>query len=144
MRRLAALAVMAGVALFGCSNPGLPGDAGDAQKWSGVLVEALKPIGHVEEMADVKYTPQGELVTDQVWLDGTLWTDSDDPAVNQQVLDDAGRAIAEAFAENPAEKSWVRVRVASRSGDAYEMGDHLGVATVTLDTLADHYGIPRR
>lgn len=143
MKRLAAVMVAASLSLFGCS--GVSGDEADTEKWTAVLVDALETVDNVEEMADVSYSPQGVFTTDQVWLNGKLMVNSDDTAVVQKVLDDAGRAIAEAFAENTVEKSWVRISAITASNKRVNIQDVIGEDnTVTLDTLAEHYGIPRR
>lgn len=141
MRRALSVALIATLGLFGCA---VPEEAADSERWSKVLTDAVAPIQHVEKTVDLGYSLQGPFGADSAWLNGTLWTDTDDPEINRAVLDEAGRAIAESFAQNPAKKSWVKVAVASKSGTPYELHDLLDKSTVTLDDLAAHYGIPRR
>ena len=112
MRRALSVALIATLGLFGCA---VPEEAADSERWSKVLTDAVAPIQHVEKTVDLGYSLQGPFGADSAWLNGTLWTDTDDPEINRAVLDEAGRAIAESFAQNPAKKSWVKVAVASKS-----------------------------
>lgn len=128
--------------IFGCASPS--DDVKDTAKWTQVLEDSLSPLDHVAELTEVSYSLQGMFVHDSVWLSGTVWSDSSDAAVNEALIDDVGRAIASSFAENAAQKSWVKVKVVGADGASYQLRDIVGSTTVTLDDLAEHYDIPRR
>lgn len=142
MRTPLVLALIAALGLFGCSSE--PDEVRDASRWTEALVEAIEPLPHVAELQDVSYAMQGPIKHTQAWVSGSVWSDSDDDAVNRQLLDEVGRAVATALAENPVEDSWVSISVVGASGKGYDLA-LLGLPeTPTLDDLAQHYSIPRQ
>lgn len=142
MRRQIAVGLAATLALFGCG--GVPDEAKDSERWTTALQEAIEPLPHVANLVDVGYSLQGPFNSNQAWIGGAVWSDTDDETVNLTLLDDVGRAVANAMAENPIADSWVRIKVVSASGDGLELSELGLTGTVTLDDLAAHYDIPRQ
>lgn len=144
MRITLVLALATTLAVFGCGKQ--PDVVADQARWTTALEAAMKPIAERPEVRDVdevKYSMQGPFSASTAWITGRIWSTTDDPATNKALLEDAGRAVVEALADNPVKDSWVKIQVVTTSNDPVTWND-LGLgAAPTLDDVAAHLGIPR-
>lgn len=143
MRRLTALLLSVAVfGLFGCGGPKpepLGIDEGQRR-----LEAALQDIPHVESLHEVKYSMQGAFVNDSAWMTATLHTDSEDDAINHEVLRTAARRIVEAMHDNFPKRSALRLTAVTPEGRWVRLSDAgMRSAVPTLDEAAEHLGIPR-
>lgn len=117
----------------------------DTERWNSALRTEIEKLDHVEQIKTASYYLSGSIVHDTATAHVELYTDSNDPEVNIQVLNDAGRAIAVAMEGNPAgEKSWVRLEVGPADlSQGYRLSSHtdIGAGSVTFDRLADYYDV---
>lgn len=141
MRKLTALVLTVTLfGLFGCSPRPDPISVDEGQRR---LEAALSDLPHVSEVHGVKYSMQGPFNPDTAWLSGTLRSDSEDDAVNHEILREAGRRIVEAMHDNFPKRSWVRVEVVRPSGTTVSYLDAGFPASPSLDDVAEHLDIPR-
>lgn len=130
--------------ILGLAGCGSSEEKRSNEEWNQLLIDALEPLDHVEELTDFSYEMQGVLGRkDSAWIFGTVKSDTDDVATNEALLDDVGKTIAIVHRNNPSERSRVRVRVLSPSNMPYELRDRVDHTAVTIDDLADLYGVER-
>ncbi|MDO5736569.1 MAG: hypothetical protein Q4P15_08845 [Propionibacteriaceae bacterium] len=143
MQRRTVLGAVAGViALSGCGSSG--GKHTD-EEWNQLLIDALEPLAPAVELTDFSYSMQGVLGRkDSAWISGVVMSDTDADAINEALLDDVGRTIATVHRNNPAKRSRVTVYVLSPSRmSSYKFQDKLDKGVVTIDDLAELYGVDR-
>lgn len=134
----------AAVGIFGLTGCGSPGEQHTDDEWTQLLVDALEPLAHVKELTDFSYEMQGVLGRkDGAWISGIVESDTDDIATNEALLDDVGRTVATVHRDNRAKRSWVKVYVLSPSNVPFKLRDRVGPAVVTIDDLAEFYGVDR-
>lgn len=127
--------------LFGC---GRSGPRRSDSEWNQLLVEELQPLPHVAELSKFGYSMQGVLGRkNSAWISGIVRSDTDDERTNRELLEEVGRRIVTVHRDNPVKESWVKVYVSSPSRVAYEFKDLVGHTWVTLEDLAERYGIDR-
>lgn len=141
MRKLTALVLTFTVlGLFGCSPKPEPLDVAEGQRR---LEAALSDLPHVTRAEGVQYTMQGAFRPDSAWMKATLRSDSDDDAVNHEILREAARRIVEAMHDNHPKHSSVNIEVVRPDGRAVRYIDAGFPASPSLDELAEHLDVPR-
>ena len=124
------------VAIFGLAGCGTSGEEHTNEEWNQLLVDALGPLDHADELTDFSYSMQGVLGRlDSAWISGIVISDTDDVATNEALLDEVGRTIATVHRKNPAKRSRVTVHVLSPSRMSYKFRDKVAPGVVTLDDL---------
>ncbi len=142
MRIPTVLLLAATLLFFGCT--GVPEEAEDSKRWTAALVEKIQSLPHVDRLQDVQYSLQGAFNHNQAWISGTVHSDSNDDTTNLKLIDEVGRGVATALADNPIEDSWVKIEVVGSQGRGYGLDD-VGLPTApTLDDLAKRYNIVRK
>jgi hypothetical protein len=142
MRKLTSLVLtLAVVGLFGCTGP--EPDPIDADEGQRRLEAALTGIPHVTRVSDVKYELQRPFQEAVHVMAGTLHSDSEDADVNREILEEAGRRIAETMQDNFPKKSTVSIWVLSPDEAPHRFRELGMPASPTLDELADHFDVPR-
>ncbi len=125
--------------LFGCSK----GEELSESEWNERLKDALEKLDFVRDLSDVTYTRVGMFLSQAAWISGWIVVDAADEAEVRRCLDVVGRTIVEVHRTNFVSDSSIRIKVARENHDAQTFQDVLGMTSVTLEDLAEHYGIPR-
>lgn len=108
-------------------------------EWNQRLITALDPLHHVVQLQDFTYVQQEETAR----IDGVVLSNTEDPETNVTLLEEVGRTIIGVHRDNHIRHSQVGVHVRTPGGDVYEFKRLMAPDVVSLEHLADHYGLPR-
>lgn len=132
------------VGIIGLAGCGSSGKQHTPQEWNQLLVDALAPLEHVEELTDFHYSMKGVLGgRSTAWISGVVKSDTDDVATNETLRDEVGRTVATVHRDNPAKSSRVLVNVLSPSMMSYEFRDEADKPVVSLEALSELYDVDR-
>lgn len=144
-RRTLLLGAVAATGLAAC---GSSLEEHSEEEWNQLLIQALEPLNHVAELVDIRYSlVKGPFSTD-VWISGTVVSDTDDVAANEALLDDVGKTIITVHRNNPVVGKYfqgnsVKVEVLSPSEHRYRFLDYYP-RSMTLEHLAEIHDVKRR
>ncbi len=140
-RRTLMGAVVGALGLAGC---GSSGEIHTDAEWNQLLLDALEPLEHVEELIQFSYSMQGVLGRkDSAWISGIVKSDTDDAAINEVLLDEIGKTVATIHRDNRSKRSRVNVDILTPSKMSHTLSDKLGHPVVTLEELAELYDVDR-
>lgn len=142
MRRRTLMGAVVGIlGLAGCGSSGK--EHTDAE-WNQLLLDALEPLEHVEELIQFSYSMQGVLGRkDSAWISGIVKSDTDDAAINEALLDEIGKTVAIIHRDNRAKRSRINVDILTPSIMSHKLRDKIGHPVVTFEDLAELYGVER-
>lgn len=128
--------------LFGCSSKrGL--ELSD-KEWTARIQEAFEAIPEVVEIIEIGYTTVPNFGSGAGMVGGRLVTNAASDEENEAVAKKMAKVLLEALKDNYVSKCTVMLHFFYSGGERQlRYSDLIGKAAITLDDLAEYYGIPR-